>query len=448
MKTIFNANTLLSILFIQIWTFGIQCTDSNTPCQFIVTESIPEGVVFDEGPVTNSTFDSLLDLINSSERSLDVASFYWTLKGRDVMPNPDASSSEGEAVLESLVSAAKRGVKVRIAYDSGRLSSKADLHQLREAGVVMRPVNFTRLIGAGVLHTKFLISDNTSFYVGSANMDWRSFTQVKEMGVTVYNCQVLSQDLFKVLEVYWILGREGDSLIPTEWPNYLDTTINKDHPLEMKLGNSMSRIFISSSPAPFNPRGRTDDIDAVLSVINSAKKFIYVAVMDYFPTYLYKKPTEYWPLIDDALRKAAIERNVDVRVMASRWKSTRSMMLKFLKSLDALESYSSRGGGIRAKLFYVPSDERQQKIPFARVNHNKYMVTDETAYIGTSNWSADYFTKTGGVGFVVREANVSCYQDLSLRESLVRVFERDWNSNYTRFVSDIKYLTNFDKRKP
>jgi len=35
-------------------------------------------------------------------------------------------------------------------------------------------------------------------------------------------------------------------------------------------------------------------------------------------------------------------------------------------------------------MFVVPAfTESQRKIPFARVNHNKYMVTDKTAYIGT-----------------------------------------------------------------
>ena len=42
----------------------------------------------------------------------------------------------------------------------------------------MRSVNFTRLFNAGVLHTKMWLVDEKHFYVGSANMDWRSLTQV------------------------------------------------------------------------------------------------------------------------------------------------------------------------------------------------------------------------------------------------------------------------------
>lgn len=35
------------------------------------------------------------------------------------------------------------------------------------------------------------------------------------------------------------------------------------------------------------------------------------------------------------------------------------------------------------KIFTVPSTAEQKKIPFARVNHAKYMVTDRVVYIGT-----------------------------------------------------------------
>jgi hypothetical protein len=35
------------------------------------------------------------------------------------------------------------------------------------------------------------------------------------------------------------------------------------------------------------------------------------------------------------------------------------------------------------RLFVVPAfTDAQKNIPYGRVNHNKYMVTDKTAYIG------------------------------------------------------------------
>lgn len=35
----------------------------------------------------------------------------------------------------------------------------------------------------------------------------------------------------------------------------------------------------------------------------------------------------------------------------------------------------------------VPATSKQKEIPFARVNHNKYMVTDKIAYIGAAAYT-------------------------------------------------------------
>ncbi len=48
---------------------------------------------------------------------------------------------------------------------------------LLSAGADVRMVNMRELT-TGVLHTKFWIVDKKHIYIGSANMDWRSLTQV------------------------------------------------------------------------------------------------------------------------------------------------------------------------------------------------------------------------------------------------------------------------------
>lgn len=45
------------------------------------------------------------------------------------------------------------------------------------SGADIRTVNMIALT-SGVLHTKFWIVDKKHIYIGSANMDWRSLTQV------------------------------------------------------------------------------------------------------------------------------------------------------------------------------------------------------------------------------------------------------------------------------
>jgi len=62
-------------------------------------------------------------------------------------------------------------------------------------------------------------------------------------------------------------------------------------------------------------------------------------------------------------------------------------------------------------------------IPYARVAHSKYLITDKVAYIGTSNWTPDYFLQTGGVSITFALGKE--------RNQVLQVFYRDWTSNYT-----------------
>ncbi|KAH9640672.1 hypothetical protein HF086_010550 [Spodoptera exigua] len=189
--------------------------------------------------------------------------------------------------------------------------------------------------------------------------------------------------------------------------------------------------IVWSSPPPLSPVGRTNDDNAIVSIIESAEEFVYISVMDYQPMCVFTHKLTFWPVIDDAIRKAALENKVKVKLLISWWKHSAPAEDNFLRSLSDL-SQSYPRVDIQVKRFVVPSTPDQEKIPYARVNHNKYMVTDRTAYIGTSNWSGDYFTTTAGVAFVFQDLADGLPQNMTkdIRKELQEVFERDWNSPY------------------
>lgn len=74
----------------------------------------------------------------------------------------------------------ERGIRIRIAQNQPSKSAPdEDTRVLNSLGAaIVRTLDFNRLIGTGILHTKLWVVDGKHFFVGSANMDWRSLTQV------------------------------------------------------------------------------------------------------------------------------------------------------------------------------------------------------------------------------------------------------------------------------
>lgn len=407
-----------------------QANVCNDTCVLSIVESIPQNLTYNPHEYIHmSTYSGLKILLSLATESVHIASYYWTLKGDDISFHDD-SASEGEDVFNTLMDIGKaKKVSIKIAQNAEN-NDTALLAQFANAHV--RTLNFTQLVGSGILHTKFWVVDGRHFYIGSANLDWRSLTQVKELGVLVQDCPCLASDVEKLFDVYWYLGAD-DAQIPKKWPALYSTTINSTNPITVTFNNTQAPIFLSSSPPSFCPLGRTGDIDAILKVIGSAKNFVYIAVMDYSPTTLYNNPNFYWPVIDDALRNATFNNNISVRLLASKWSHSSKDMFAFLCSLQMLGGTHHPKMHIDVRLFKVPIYTRNQsQIPFSRVNHNKYMVTDQHAYIGTSNWSGDYFTTTGGVGFILEQPEQSCNTTKgNFRKQLKDVFLRDWYSNFS-----------------
>jgi phospholipase D3/4 len=165
-------------------------------------ESIPEGLEYPNKTVQPSVFHSWQELIRRAESSIDIASFYWSLTGQDIIPHPSdwqvgfihktynsfhntmiVFLIKGEEIYASLMTAGlQRGIKIRVAQNKPSKSAlDEDTQKMQKLGAAeVRSLDFDRLIGAGILHTKLWVVDKKHFFVGSANMDWRSLTQVSE----------------------------------------------------------------------------------------------------------------------------------------------------------------------------------------------------------------------------------------------------------------------------
>eukprot|EP00128_Syssomonas_multiformis_P003961 Colp12_sorted_trinity150504_noHs@7843 len=357
-----------------------------------------------------STLDAWIELIDSAEKQIDIGAFYMTFTG----------GKSGELVLAAIRRAADRGVRFRIAISEPTANFPDDdlfdlLRDYPTEVIEARGVNMTVLYGSGVLHTKFIVADKKAFYIGSANLDWRSLEEVKELGVYVQNCPIMADDLQKLFAVYWLMGKATH--VPNEWPQRTFSYISKNHPAIVNINSERTTAFISSAPHTTCSGERTFDLTAVCDAMRSANKSISVEVMDYQPAIIYTNRPSYWGKLDDCIKDAAF-RGIEVRMLISIWEHSSPKQWPYLRSLDQLPN-------VHVRLMKIPEIEPQ--VPFTRVNHAKFMVTDQVALVTTSNWIGDYFTTTAGISFVTASP--------SLKRDLQGVFDRDWSSPYATLVS-------------
>ena len=388
--------------------------------------------------VQHSTAEAWGTLIDGAKESLNIVCFYMTLNATDESGEEVAlnrsNAEEGVAnghvvgmdIYHKIIAAGERGVDVKIveSYPSTTYHDPSlDARRLQERGLAtVRLLNMTKLYGSGVVHTKLFVVDGRAFYVGSANADWRSLTQVKELGVVVDN-EALAQDAQRAFDVYW--DSSENSQLPlnsqNQWPPQYWALFDATNPAHVQFDSSpkgeRSDVYLTSSPDWFCANQRTYDLDAIQGLMNHAKKTISISVMDYFPTSLYFDTNFYWPEIDDAMRVAAFNSSVEVRLLVSKWNHTYSDMYQWLYSLNSVHH-------IEVRLMELPDQPDVKPVPYTRVNHCKYMVTDEEVLITTSNWSADYFLSTTGSSLVSN--------DVGMVEQVQAVFDRDWNSEYSK----------------
>ncbi|EDV99105.1 5'-3' exonuclease PLD3 [Drosophila grimshawi] len=415
--------------------------DQHYDCNISLVESIPIGLNYTpNSPKFMSTFEAWQRLLDLGNSTLDIGSFYWTMRGEDTGFN-HSSAEPGEQIFNRLLAngpdfiGGSPKIKIRIAQsEPSSVSPNLDTKILESYGAAkVVSLDFRKYLGGGILHTKLWIVDNKHFYLGSANMDWRALTQVKELGVLAQNCPQLTSDLAKIFKAYWYLGSNADARIPSSWSFDYKTDYNKEQPMILNVNKEYTmQAFASSAPPPLSAPGRTHDLDAILNSINSALEFVHISVMDYYPLIVFGQKLQFWPAIDNAIRSAAIERGVHVKMLISWWQHSDASMDHYLRSLQDL-TMSNRHVNIEIRRFIVPADEDQKRIPYGRVNHNKYMVTDRVAYIGTSNWSGDYFTDTAGIGLVLKDTVPN--MTASIRNDLQNIFDRDWNSTYAHALT-------------
>ena len=392
MKKIF----LALVLCLSPWIYA-----QNTPSGDIeIVESTPVGTSLDN-PDARNTHEVWLEMIGRADRALDIEQFYISNEPGKLM----------EDVLAAIYAAADRNVKIRIIVDARMYKTyPASVDSLRQyRNIETRRIDFGGVAG-GIQHAKYFIVDGKEVFVGSQNFDWRALEHIHELGLRIHNKGIAAtyEDVFNL---DWQLSSASPK--GAEQARF---TNRYQIPFRIRTGaGDVATVVPTFSPIGWIPDSTSWDEKAIVQVINNAWKTLTLQFLSYSTI---ARGGGSYLMIDDAIRNAA-RRGVKVRMIVSDWEKG-SPAVRALKDLSSIPN-------IEVAFTSIP-EWSGGYIPFARVEHCKYIVADDTRFwLGSSNCERSYFYSTRNLGVVCESP--------TLAKTLARIFHRSWDGPYMELIT-------------
>ncbi|HEY2744531.1 MAG TPA: phospholipase D-like domain-containing protein [Polyangia bacterium] len=350
----------------------------------VLVETAPIETTLDHADIPEAA-DVWVEMIAGAKKTIDLEEFYVTSQPHSRLTR----------VIDALLAAAARGVRVRLIVDDGFAKHEAaTLGELAATGKLeIRRLDMHKRAG-GIQHAKYFIVDGRDAYLGSQNLDWRSLTHIQEIGVRV-RVPAIVGGLADLFETDWRLTGIVDPALRTH-----------AHPATYPVRVDGAALTLVASPRGWLPDESLWELPRLVALVDGAKTSVHVQLLTY-------KTTE----LEPALVRAAA-RGVKVELLVSDWCKQKGC-IEGLQKLQATPN-------LAIKLITIPPWSGGF-VPYARVAHAKYLVVDgERAWIGTSNWERDYFYASRNVGLIIAGGRLPARLD--------RLFADDWSSPYAARV--------------
>lgn len=365
-------------------------------------------------PSIRQTQKVWLEMIRTAQSSIDLEEFY-------IADQPNEALGP---VLGEIKKAAAKGVKIRFLLDSKFFKNYPDtpLALSKIQGIQVKKIDFS----AGVQHSKYMVIDQKEVFVGSANFDWLALSHIHEVGLRIQDAQVANK-LGSVFQKDWAQGTsvhqsnpdDGDTEGDTGEENRRRTSSPSNPPtvpVTLPLSDQVSKMEVVASPPTVTPDGVGDSLTAITELLAKAKKSVQIQVYQYNT----KGKGKRWTVLDAAIRKAAAN-GAHVQVLVDKIAmKTGSSDLKALAGTQNIE----------VRTVTIP-EWSGGPLQYARLVHSKYLVVDGvSAWVGTENWSQDYFTQSRNVGVILRPSSRASERGDGVVVQLGQIFNRVWESPY------------------
>lgn len=406
-------NTLALVLGVLFCLTACAADEETGTVRFV--ESYPAETPLDI-PDLEEASSVWSQVIEDSQHRFRVASFYYSRIG----DGEDAAAPEGAPdllapVLDKLAAAAGRGVRVQLLADGKFQKTYPEVPAWMKtvSGAEVRILDAESHWG-GVLHAKYFLGDDDVLFVGSQNWDWRALDQIHELGALVRHRQ-LAADLGRVFDMDWELANTdpGGDVPPVAWPDQAGLFDLPGSSVTTDQGDTVTAL-LAASPASALPAGIPWDLPLLVEMIDTARDSVHLQLLSYGVT---DRENRLFDDLDRALRRAVV-RGAQVRIILSNW-SKSSYRLPWIKSLAVLPNLAIRFTNI--------PEYSGGFIPYARVEHAKYLTVDgHLLWVGTSNWSRGYFHDSRNVSLFFRGRGAPWDPD--------RFFNLSWHGPYTETV--------------
>ncbi len=395
-----HAGAFLALLLACGLTAGVSLPATGAPVPPVgLVETRPIEAALGN-PALPSTLGTWMKLFAGAQKTIDIEQFYLSTWPHEAMDD----------VLGELGAAVKRGVRVRLLLDAGMIRTYPRVADslAKVPGFAVRLVDYRRIAG-GVQHAKFFLVDGETTFLGSQNFDWRALRHIHELGVSIRDLRVTA-DFQRVFELDWAMGTPVGQAPDTTRVALAAQVPHARGTLPYRIVQAPGDTVLlwpSWSPRRFIPDTTLWDQDMIVRTLDRARDEIVLQLLSYSLGDRRLRDES----LDLALRRAAA-RGVKVRLILSDWE-TGSSGLKALQSL-------TRVPGIEVRLSTVP-EWSGGYIPFARVEHCKYVVVDSLwTWVGTSNWSPDYFHSSRNLAVTM--------MNRPLARDARAVFETSWRA--------------------
>lgn len=388
----------------------------GAPGTFTLVESWPQHTALDLPGIPDAPAVWAAAIAGARAR-VDLAGFYFSRKGdgKDAQ-GPESAPDLLLPVLAQVEAAAGRGVPVRLLADAKFAKNYGQVPAWVAAlpGAACRELDLAGSWG-GVLHAKYFLVDDDGLYLGSQNFDWRALGQIHELGVLVRDRELAGQAR-RIFELDWALAG-GTAQAQAQAPGGPAQAALAELPavtLRSPAGDEV-RAVLAASPQAGLPQGVPWDLPLLVEMMDAARDSVHLQLLSYGVS---DREGRLFDDLDRALRRAAV-RGAKVRIILADWAATKHAV-PWLKSLAAVP-------GLEIRLTTIPPHP-DGFIPYARVEHAKYLTVDGRAlWVGTSNWSRDYFFESRNLGLFLDGAGAPRDADA--------FFNRSWHGPYAKAVT-------------